>query len=76
MISINNLHKIVIYLLDIQGLEFFFFFLSRLKQKRKTGEGKEEGSSTAACDAQWVTVGEKLHFVGSIFSVCEMSAGT
>lgn len=74
MISINNLHKIVIYLFDIQGLEFFF--LSRLKQKRKTGEDKEEGSSTAECDAQWVIVGEKLHFVGNIFNVYEMSAGT
>lgn len=74
MININNLHKIVIYLFDIQGLEFFF--LSRLKQKRKTGEDKEEGSSTAACDAQWVIAGEKLHFVGNIFNVYEMSAGT
>lgn len=74
MISINNLHKIVIYLFDIQGLEFFL--LSRLKQKRKTGEDKEEGSSMAECDAQWVIVGEKLHFVGNIFNVYEMSAGT
>lgn len=34
-------------------------------------EDKEEGSIMAACDAQWVIVGEKLHFVGNIFNVYE-----